>query len=274
MLFQQIWEVFSTSEYITLVLEGFRTTLIIAVGASLLGLVLGTIVAVVKIAAQKGGRGMIIPNIICDVYLTIIRGTPVALQLFIMAFAILAIRGFPLELTAILTFGINSGAYVAESLRGGIQSVDAGQTEAARSLGLGEGQAMLHIVNPQATKNVIAAIGNELIALLKETSIVSMVGIIDLTFSARIIGSGSEMATYLAPMIVAALFYLAVVYLLVLIIRIIEKKFKQSEQHIDEKKMEKCRLRMEKRLRAIDARYEKTVARKEVWHGRYGRYYD
>ena len=133
MLFQQIWEVFSTSEYITLVLEGFRTTLIIAVGASLLGLVLGTIVAVVKIAAQKGGRGMIIPNIICDVYLTIIRGTPVALQLFIMAFAILAIRGLPLELTAILTFGINSGAYVAESLRGGIQSVDAGQTEAARS---------------------------------------------------------------------------------------------------------------------------------------------
>ena len=240
MLFQQIWEVFSTSEYITLVLEGFRTTLIIAVGASLLGLVLGTIVAVVKIAAQKGGRGMIIPNIICDVYLTIIRGTPVALQLFIMAFAILAIRGFPLELTAILTFGINSGAYVAESLRGGIQSVDAGQTEAARSLGLGEGQAMLHIVIPQAIKNVIPAIGNELIALLKETSIVSMVGIIDLTFSARIIGSGSEMATYLAPMIVA------------------------SEQHIDEKKMEKCRLRMEKRLRAIDARYEKTVARKEV----------
>ena len=186
MLFQQIWEVFSTSEYITLVLEGFRTTLIIAVGASLLGLVLGTIVAVVKIAAQKGGRGMIIPNIICDVYLTIIRGTPVALQLFIMAFAILAIRGFPLKLTAILTFGINSGAYVAESLRGGIQSVDAGQTEAARSLGLGEGQAMLHIVIPQAIKNVIPAIGNELIALLKETSIVSMVGIIDLTFSARI----------------------------------------------------------------------------------------
>ena len=95
---------------------------------------------------------------------------------------------------------------------------------------------MLHIVIPQAIKNVIPAIGNELIALLKETSIVSMVGIIDLTFSARIIGSGSEMATYLAPMIVAALFYLAVVYLLVLIIRIIEKKFKQSEQHIDEKR--------------------------------------
>lgn len=263
MLFQQIWEVFSTAKYINLMLEGFRMTLIIAVGASALGLVLGTIVAIVKIAAQKGGRGMIVPNVICDIYLTIIRGTPVALQLFIMSFAILAIRGFPLELTAILTFGINSGAYVAESLRGGIQSVDVGQTEAARSLGLGEGQAMLHIVIPQAIKNVIPAIGNELIALLKETSIVSMVGIVDLTFAAKIIGAGNEMATYLAPMIVAALFYLAVVYLLVFVIRLIEKKLKQSEQHIDEKKMEKSRLRMEKRLQKIDERYEKFMAQKE-----------
>ena len=185
MLFQQIWEVFSTSSYIKLMLEGFRTTLVVAVGASVLGLVLGTIVAVIKIVAQKGGRGMVVPNFICDVYLTVIRGTPVAVQLFIMYSAILAIRGFPLELTAVLTFGINSGAYVAESLRGGLQSVDIGQTEAARSLGLGEGQAMLHIVIPQAIKSVIPAIGNELIALLKETSIVCMLGITDLTYAIK-----------------------------------------------------------------------------------------
>ncbi len=264
MLFQQIWEVFSTSSYIKLMLEGFRTTLVVAVGASVLGLVLGTIVAVIKIVAQKGGRGMVVPNFICDVYLTVIRGTPVAVQLFIMYSAILAIRGFPLELTAVLTFGINSGAYVAESLRGGLQSVDIGQTEAARSLGLGEGQAMLHIVIPQAIKSVIPAIGNELIALLKETSIVCMLGITDLTYAAQIIGAGNKMATYLAPMIVAALFYLAVVYLLVLIIRFIEKKFKQSEQHIDEKKMEKSRRRMEKRLQMIDERYKKFMAQKET----------
>ena len=263
MLFQQIWEVFSTSSYIKLMLEGFRTTLVVAVGASVLGLVLGTIVAVIKIVAQKGGRGMVVPNFICDVYLTVIRGTPVAVQLFIMYSAILAIRGFPLELTAVLTFGINSGAYVAESLRAGIQSVDLGQTEAARSLGLSEAQSMFSIVIPQAIKNVIPAIGNELIALLKETSIVSMVGIVDLTNAAKIIGAGNEMATYLAPMVVAAIFYLAVVYLLIFAVRAIERKMKQSEQHIDEKKAEKCRVRMEKRMKAIEANYQKEQLRRK-----------
>ena len=246
-------------------MEGFKTTLIIAVGASVLGLVLGTLVSVVKIAAQRNRRSVLlrIPEFICNLYVSVIRGTPVALQLFIMAFAILAIRGFPLELTAILTFGINSGAYVAESLRAGIQSVDLGQTEAARSLGLSEAQSMFSIVIPQAIKNVIPAIGNELIALLKETSIVSMVGIVDLTNAAKIIGAGNEMATYLAPMVVAAIFYLAVVYLLIFAVRAIERKMKQSEQHIDEKKAEKCRVRMEKRMKAIEANYQKEQLRRK-----------
>ena len=256
--FSQIWEALSTPEYITTLLKGFRTTLIIAVGASVLGLVLGIIVAVVKIAALKNKKKMAVPVFICNLYVSVIRGTPVALQLFIMAFAILAIRGFPLEITAILTFGINSGAYVAESLRGGIQSVDAGQEEAARSLGLNGLQSMRYIIIPQAIKNVIPAIGNELIALLKETSIVSMVGVVDLTYAAQIIGAGNKMATYLAPMVVAAIFYLAVVYLLIFAIRAIEKKMKESEQHVDERKAEKCRMRMEKRLAAIDERYEKN----------------
>ncbi len=261
--FQQVWEVFSTHEYIvTYFLKGFYITVIIAAGASVLGLILGTIVAAVKIAAERNKRKMAIPAFICNLYVTVIRGTPVALQLFIMAFAILAIRNFPTEITAILTFGINSGAYVAESLRGGIQSVDAGQEEAARSLGLGAGQSMIFIIIPQAIKNVIPAIGNELIALLKETSIVSMVGIMDLTLAAQVVGSGSKMATYLAPMVVAALFYLAVVYLLIFGIRTIEKRLRQSEQHIDEKKAEKCRARMEKRLRAIDMNYKKEIVRK------------
>ncbi len=262
MFFQQLWEVVSTTKYIMWILEGFRMTLLIAVGASVLGLFLGTIVAIVKIAAQKNKRKMRIPEFICDIYISVIRGTPVALQLFIMAFAIFAIRGFPLEVTAILTFGINSGAYVAESLRGGIQSVDIGQTEAARSLGLSELQSMVSIVIPQAIKNVIPAIGNELIALLKETSIVSMVGIVDLTFAAKMIGAGNEMSTYLAPMLVVALFYLAVVYLLIFGIRAIEKKLKQSEQHVDEKKAEKCRIKMEKRLKAIEDNYQKICLRK------------
>ena len=116
---------------------------------------------------------------------------------------------------------------------------------------------MRYIIIPQAIKSVIPAIGNELIALLKETSIVSMVGITDLTFAAKIIGAGNELANYLVPMLFVALFYLAVVYLLIFFIRMIERKFQQSEQHADERKLEKCRLRMEKRLRAIDERYQK-----------------
>lgn len=264
--FEQIWEVFSTQKYLLLILEGFRTTLIIAAGAAALGLVLGTLVAVVKIAAQRNKRKLAVPEFICNLYVSVIRGTPVALQLFIMAYAILAIRGFPLELTAILTFGINSGAYVAESLRAGLQSVDIGQTEAARSLGLSETQSMLRIVIPQAIKNVIPAIGNELIALLKETSIVSMVGLVDLTNAAKIIGAGNNMATYLVPMLVVALFYLAVVYLLIFAIRSIEKRMKQSEQHADEKKADKSRRRMEKRLAAIDEKYSKEYPREGERH--------
>ena len=256
MFFELIWEIISSPEYMSTILEGFSMTVIIACGAAVLGLVLGIIVAVVKIAAKKNKKLKVF-EVICDLYVSIIRGTPVALQLFILAFGILTIRGFPLEITAIIAFGINSGAYVAESLRGGIQSVDIGQDEAARSLGLSGMQSMRYIIIPQAIKSVIPAIGNELIALLKETSIVSMVGITDLTFAAKIIGAGNELANYLVPMLFVALFYLAVVYLLIFFIRMIERKFQQSEQHADERKLEKCRLRMEKRLRAIDERYQK-----------------
>jgi ABC-type amino acid transport system permease subunit len=148
-----------------------------------------------------------------------------------MAFAVFAIRGFPLIITAIITFGINSGAYVAENIRAGIQSVDIGQTEAGRSLGLGFGTTMGRVVIPQAIKNVIPAIGNELIALLKETSIVSMVGLIDLTFSAKIVGSGQNMADYFVPMCVAAIFYLAMVYIIATGLKLIERRLRKSDRH-------------------------------------------
>ena len=173
---------------------------------------------------------MKIPKFICAVYVTVIRGTPMALQLFIMAFVVFAIRGFPLVVTAIIAFGINSGAYVSENIRGGILSVDIGQTEAGRSLGLTAGQTMWYIVIPQAIKNVIPSIGNELIALIKETSIVSMIGMYDLTAAAKNVGSGQNLANYLAPMTVAALFYLAIVYLLTFIIKKIEGRLRQSDR--------------------------------------------
>ena len=207
--FSQIVELFSTEKYMDIIWEGLQTTLIISVLAALLGLLLGTLVALVTISPQSGW--MMVPKAICKAYVTIVRGTPMALQLFIMAYVVFVFRGFPEELTATLAFGINSGAYVAENIRGGILSVDIGQTEAGRALGLTRKITLSRIVIPQAIKNVIPSIGNELIALIKETSIVSMIGMFDLTMAAKIIGSGNNMASYIVPMTVVALFYLAIV---------------------------------------------------------------
>ena len=226
---KKIIELFSSEKYMESIFEGLKTTLIISVLAALLGLLLGTIVAIVTIA--KKSPWMSIPKFICNLYITVIRGTPMALQLFIMAYVIFAIRGFPMIVTATLAFGINSGAYVAENIRAGILSVDIGQTEAGRALGLPTRITMLKIVIPQAIKNVIPAIGNELIALIKETSIVSMIGMYDLTMAAKIIGSGNNMASYIVPMSVVALFYLAIVYLLTFAIKLIEKRLRASDKH-------------------------------------------
>jgi len=224
----KIIELFTTEKYMDSIWEGLKTTLIISVLAAALGLILGVIVAIVTIA--KDSKAMKLPKLLCKIYITIIRGTPMALQLFIMAYVIFAIRGFPQIITATIAFGINSGAYVAENIRAGILSVDIGQTEAGRALGLTGKTTMIKIVIPQAIKNVIPAIGNELIALIKETSIVSMIGMYDLTMAAKIIGSGNNMASYIVPMTVVALFYLAIVYLLTFGIKQIEKRLRASDK--------------------------------------------
>ena len=207
-----IIELFSTSKYMASMMEGLKMTLIISFFAAILGLLLGILVALVSIS--KGNKWMKIPQAICKLYVTVVRGTPMALQLFIMFYVIFTFRGFPEVVTAVIAFGFNSGAYVAENIRAGILSVDIGQTEAGRALGLSSATTMFRIVIPQAIKNVIPTIGNELIALIKETSIVSMIGMYDLTMAAKIVGSGNNMASYIVPMSVAALFYLAIVYLL------------------------------------------------------------
>ena len=227
--FKKIGELFSTKKYLLALGEGLKTTLIITVCALAIGIVLGALLAVVKISARRSKK-MKPLSILCDTYITIIRGTPMALQLFIMAFAVFAIRGFPLEITAIITFGLNSGAYVAENLRAGIQSVDKGQMEAGRSLGLSYTATMRKIVLPQAVKNVIPSIGNEMISLLKETSIVSMVGLIDLTFSAKIIGAGQNMSDYLVPMLTTAVMYLIIVYGITLLLKLLERRLKSDKR--------------------------------------------
>ena len=226
--FEKIFELFSSEKYMDIVFEGLKTTVIISVFAAILGLLIGTMVALVSISEDSPVTKVL--KAICKVYITIIRGTPMALQLFIMAYVIFTMRGFPEEVTAIIAFGINSGAYVAENIRAGILSVDIGQTEAGRALGLTSRVTMFKIVIPQAIKNVIPAIGNELIALIKETSIVSMIGMFDLTMAAKIIGSGNNMASYVVPMSVVALFYLAIVYLLTFAIKLIEKRLRASDK--------------------------------------------
>lgn len=224
-----IAQCFTNGKYLSTMLQGLRLTLIISIGAAVIGLLLGTLVALVKLSKKRDGW-MRIPHAICNLYIIVIRGTPMALQLFIMAFVIFAIRGFPQWITAILAFGINSGAYVAENIRAGILSVDIGQSEAGRALGLTQGITMRKVIIPQAIKNVIPAIGNELIALIKETSIVSMIGMFDLTAAAQNIGSGHNLASYIAPMTVAALFYLVIVYALTFAVKKIERRLRSGDK--------------------------------------------
>ena len=226
--FEKLVELFSSVKYMESMFKGLGATVMISAAAAVLGLILGTIVAFVTIA--RDSRAMKLPKLLCNVYITVIRGTPMALQLFIMVYIIFAIKGFPEMITAILAFGINSGAYVAENIRAGILSVDIGQTEAGRALGLSPKTTMLRIVVPQAIKNVIPAIGNELIALIKETSIVSMVSVYDLTMAAKDIGSGKNLASYLVPMVVAAVFYLGIVYLLTFVIKKIERRLRAGDK--------------------------------------------
>ena len=232
MLFKDLYKILSSAEMMTYVGKGMLNTLLITLIAAMLGLVLGFIVAVVKIAAGQN-KWMKIPAAICNVYTTIFRGTPVALQLFIMVFAIFAIPGFK-PYAAILTFGINSGAYVSESIRAGILSVDKGQMEAGRALGFSWLQTMVRIILPQAVKNIIPAIGNELIALLKETSIIGWVGstpgslTFDLNAAADVIFK--QMSNYLASGIIVGCCYLIIVYLMVFLFKLIERRLRASDR--------------------------------------------
>lgn len=225
--FSKIGELFSTPEYIDALLHGFLLTLQVSYFAILIGVLLGTVIALVQVARRN--KWTVVPKFIFGVYTTIVRGTPMALQLFIMFFVIFAVRGFPSVIIAIIAFGLNSAAYTAEVIRGGILSVDKGQTEAGMALGLSDVTIFMKIVAPQAIKNIIPAMGNEIITVIKETAIVSMVGMYDLNMAAKDIGSGQNMASYIVPMVVAALFYLATIYLITFIVKRVEKGLRRSD---------------------------------------------
>ena len=227
---------FITKDRWKYIVEGLGNTIMIALVATLIGVVIGTLVAIVRslhdqnIDDMDDGVGKVllkIANAICQVYVTVIRGTPVMIQIMIMFFVIFSTsrNGVPI---AMLTFGINSGAYVAEIIRGGIMSVDIGQNEAGRSLGLSYASTMRHIVIPQALKSVLPALANEFIALLKETSIACYVAVNDLTKGGEIIRS----VTYIQalPLLVVALLYLILVVGLSKLVSILERKLRSSER--------------------------------------------
>lgn len=206
--------------------DGLVTTIQITFFAVLVGIVIGFIVGIIRSTYDKTHRLKIL-NFICNVYLTVIRGTPVLVQLLIIYYVIFASVRIDKVLVAVLAFGINSGAYVAEIFRSGIMSIDNGQFEAGRSLGFNYPQTMWYIIMPQAFKNVLPALCNEFIALLKETSIAGYIGLQDLTKGGDIIRSRTYSA--FMPLIAVALIYLAIVLIFTQLIKILERRLRQSE---------------------------------------------
>ena len=206
--------------------DGFLVTMLVAVAAVLLGVAIGFFVAIIRSTADMTGTWKI-ADFFCRLYLTVIRGTPVVLQLLIIYFVVFGAVDVSKVLVAIIAFGINSGAYVAEIIRSGIMSVDRGQMEAGRSLGLSYSRTMILIILPQALKNVLPALGNEFIVLLKETSVCGFIALQDLTKGGDIIRSQTYNA--FLPLIVVAMIYLLLVIIFSKLLEKFEKRLKKNE---------------------------------------------
>ena len=234
-LLYSLYRVFIMNDNWKFFTNGLKVTAMTTLGALLLGVIIGVIIAVIRSAhdsRRANARSNIflnIANAICKLYLTVIRGTPMMVQLLIASFVIMNPRG-PAEtlVCAIVTFGINSGAYVAEIIRSGIMSISAGQMEAGRSLGLNYAKTMWYIIIPQAIKNILPALGNELITLVKETSIVTTIGLNDLTKGAQIIVSNTyeTMMAYVS----LAVIYLVIVLALTKLLGLLERRLRASDR--------------------------------------------
>ena len=234
----QLYFVFIEKDRYQQMLTGLKNTLLITAGALIVGVVIGVVVASIRSSYDKNKESMklrkgagyyvlTVLNAICKVYLTVIRGTPVVVQLMISYFVIFvsAKDGDPV---GIFAFGINSGAYVAEIFRGGIMAVDNGQFEAGRSLGFNYLQTMRHIVVPQMFKAVLPTLCNEFITLLKETSVVGYVGVIDLTKAGNVIAGRTY--SYFIPLLTVAAVYLVMVMILSFFVGKLERRLRKNER--------------------------------------------
>ena len=206
--------------------DGLKVTLLVTFFAVLIGIALGFLVAVIRATYEKTGKLKIL-DLVCRLYLTVIRGTPVVVQLMIIYFVIFESVDISKVFVAIVAFGFNSGAYVAEIFRSGIMSIDNGQFEAGRSLGFNYVQTMRYIIMPQAFKNVLPALGNEFIVLLKETSVAGYIALQDLTKGGDIIRSRTFDA--LMPLLAVALIYLVLVIGFSKLVNILERRLRSSD---------------------------------------------
>jgi len=211
------------------VLEGLQNTLTIAVLGLLIGILIGTVIATVRVLPKYKFLPRFL-NGLCSFYVGLFRGTPIVVQLLVGYYVLLPILGVRMTgvEVSILIFGLNSGAYISEIMRSGIQSVDPGQLEAGRAVGLSFGTTMLKIVIPQAVKNILPTLGNEFIALIKETSVVSFVGAGDLYVAFSYIGTNSY--EFMVPYLVMAAIYIVLVMGISLLIKLMERSLKKSDR--------------------------------------------
>lgn len=227
--FDTLYNTFIVDDRYKTLVDGFGKTIIITLGALVIGVIIGTIVAVIKVFADHNKKSVVLKVLdkICNVYITVIRGIPVVVQLLITFFIIFS-NAKDGTWVAVITFGINSGAYVAETIRSGIMAIDIGQTEAGRSLGFNYMQTMWYIILPQAFKNILPAIGNEMIALLKETSVAGYVAVVDITKA----GNQIKNTTYdqVNPILLVAIVYLVMVVLMTKLLGVLERRLRKSER--------------------------------------------
>ena len=211
------------------VLEGLQNTLLIACTGLLIGILIGTLIATAKVLPKYKTLPKVL-NAICSFYVALFRGTPIVVQLLVFYYVLFPLMGWNISgvEVSILVFGLNSGAYISEVMRGGIQSVDPGQMEAGRAVGLSFGTTMMKIVIPQAVKNILPTMGNEIIALIKETSVVSFVGAADLYMAFNYIGSNSY--EFMVPYLVMAIIYIALVLIISLLIKLMERSLQKSDR--------------------------------------------
>jgi polar amino acid transport system permease protein len=223
------YEQFITKGGYEVALEGLLVTVEIAVFGLLIGILLGTVIAIVRVMPKYKLLPRIL-DVICNIYVGLFRGTPMVVQLLVGYYVLLPALSIRLDgdIVAVIIFGLNSAAYVSEIMRSGIQSVDIGQLEAARALGMPYGMAMLKIVIPQSIKNILPTLGNEFIVLVKDTSIVSFIAVVDITKAFRQIGDATY--EYVIPYLFLALVYLVLVIGITLLVRLMERRLKKSER--------------------------------------------